>query len=216
MTFSYFTEGVAEYVMTLFPTDFKGVCIDVGAFDPLWISNSWIFERAGWDVYCIEPNPHCLPKLRAMRQNVIDFACGAESADDVDFYIYKTDWAGPNEKAETVWKGNAADTGLIRHEKTNGNIDDIVKVKVRTLDYIIGHYNLPIDHIDFLSIDVEKNEMSVLRGLSLWIWTPKVIAIENEFKTEDQHGWLASYGYVCINRIGVNDIYMKAVGMLKQ
>lgn len=205
----YVTEGVAEYVMSLFPSNFLGVCIDVGAFHPTWISNSWLFESMGWDTYCIEPNPHCIPKLKESRKNVIEFACGDSSKDDVDFYIYDTPWAGPNTCGNEIWRGEAADTGLIKHENTNGKITEVVKVNVRTLDFILGHNYLPISNIDYLSIDVEKNEMSVLRGLDLNRWTPRVISIENEFKTTDQHGWLSSYGYKCINRITVNDIYLR-------
>jgi FkbM family methyltransferase len=206
--YSYYTEGIAEFVMTQFPSDFTGVCIDVGAHNPLWLSNSWIFEQKGWDTYCIEPNPNCLPKLRQLRKNVIPFACSDSSPDEpVDFYIYRTEWAGPNEYHSDMWVGEAADTGLIKHSNTKGIIDRVVKVTVRTLDYILGYHGLPINHIDYLSIDVEKNEMAVLRGLDLTKWKPTIIVIENEFKTVDQHGWLTSYGYKCINRIGVNDIY---------
>lgn len=204
----YFTEGVPEYVMTLFPKNFRGVCIDVGAFHPTWISNSWIFEQAGWETYCIEPNPHCISKLKEARKNVIQFACGAESKDDVDFYIYETPWAGPRTNDDS-WRGEAADTGLIKHQAVTGKLCETIKVNVRTLDFILGWNWLPINNIDYLSIDVEKNEMDVLRGLDLTRWTPKVIVIENEFKTVDQHGWLSSYGYRVVNRITVNDIYQK-------
>ena len=204
----YFTEGVAEFVMTQFPSDFIGVCIDVGANDPLWLSNSWLFEKRGWATYCIEPNPNCIPKLRKYRKNVIPFACSDSSPDEpMDFYIYETNWAGPNIEGAPVWTGEGADTGLIKHENTRGKLKEVAKVTVRALDYILGYHGLPIDHIDFLSIDVEKNEMSVLRGLDLTKWKPTIISIENEFKTIDQHAWLTSYGYKCINRLGVNDIY---------
>jgi FkbM family methyltransferase len=205
----YFTEGVAEYVRTLFPKEFKGVCIDVGANDPFWLSNSWIFEQEGWLTYCIEPNPYCVPKLKEHRKNVIEFACSDKSEDCVDFYVYKTPWAGPNDEKKEIWEGMAADTGLLHHYNTSGELAEVVKVNTRTLDFILGWNWLPINNIDYLSIDVEKNEMAVLRGLSLIRWTPRVISIENEFQTPDQHGWLSSFGYTCVNRIGVNDIYRK-------
>jgi len=205
----YVTEGVAEYVMTLFPNNFRGVCIDVGAFHPTWISNSWIFEQAGWETYCIEPNPYCIPQLKELRKNVIEFACGSESKDDVDFYIYDTKWAGPKVENTDVWTDYAADTGLIKHKNVAGKLYEVVKVSLRTLDFILGWNWLPINNIDYLSIDVEKNEMEVLRGLDLTRWTPRVIVIENELKTADQHGWLSSYGYKVVNRITVNDIYQR-------
>jgi len=36
--------------------DYKGVFIEVGSFDPIVISNSFHFEKNGWDVYCFEAN----------------------------------------------------------------------------------------------------------------------------------------------------------------
>jgi FkbM family methyltransferase len=207
--YKYFTEGIAEYVMTLFPKEFKGVCIDVGANDPFWLSNSWIFEQAGWQTYCIEANPHYIPKLKRFRKNVIEFACSDKSIENVDFYIYETNHAGPNEENTEIWTGEASDSGLIKHEKPVGKLKEVIKVTTRTLDFILGWNYLPINNIDYISIDVEKNEMEVLRGLSLIRWTPRVVVLENEHQTIDQHAWMASYGYTCINRITVNDIYRK-------
>lgn len=69
MSDNYVTEGVGEYVLTLFK-GFRGVCVDVGAYEPYWMNNSWIFERIGWDTYCIEPNPNCIEKLKKERKNV--------------------------------------------------------------------------------------------------------------------------------------------------
>src|SRR4030067_3293017 len=147
MSDSYLTEGVAEYVMTLFPPDYLGVCIDVGAFHPRWLSNSWIFEQKGWDTYCIEPNPHCLPALKGERKNVIDFACGSENKDNIDFYIYRTLWAGYNDNDKEIWDGAGAYTGLIKHKESRGEIQDIVKVNVRTLDHILDNNNPPITKV---------------------------------------------------------------------
>lgn len=205
----YVTDGTAEYVRALFPKEFKGVCVEVGANDPFWISNSWIFEQEGWLTYCIEPNPHCIPALKKHRKNVIEFACGSSSVDDVDFYIYETDKAGPNHLKRPTWTGEGSYTGLIKHENAVGFIKETIKVKVRTLDFILGWNWLPINNIDYISIDVEGTEMDVLKGLSLIRWTPRVIVVENILQDVDQHGWLASYGYSCINRIGVSDIYRK-------
>lgn len=205
----YITEGLPEFIMTLFPKNFKGVCIDVGAFDPLWINNTYIFEQAGWEAYCIEPNPNCLPKLKQYRKNIIQLACGSENKDNVDFHIYRTPWAGYNEDNREVWDGEGAYTGLIKHEPSNGILQETIKVNVRTLDNILDYHNPPIKKVDYISIDVERNEMEVLRGFTMNWWLPKVIVIENEYKTADQHGWISSYGYRLINRITVNDIYLR-------
>lgn len=210
------TEGVPEYVVTLFPEGFKGVFVDVGAYDPLWISNSWIFEQAGWDVYCIEANPDRISKLQSMRKNVIELACGAENQDDVDFFIYCFGGAGPKDEPghpictlpgyEGQWSGEAAATGLIRHQGGDIALSRIVKVQVRTLDWVMTQVGQ--DHIDCLSIDVERNEMAVLRGCDLAKWKPKVIIIENIDQEQEQNDWLRQCNYRLVHRISVNDIWM--------
>jgi len=204
----YVTEGVAEYVATLFHPGFRGVCVDIGAFDPLWLSNSWLFEEAGWATYCIEPNPNCIPRLRASRKHVLEYACGSEHRDDVDLFVFRL---SENE-------GEAAGTGLIDHRRnpiTGAWHEDIfshvVKVKVRTLDWLMAH-DIRELHIDYLSIDVERNEMAVLNGIDLSRWRPKVVVIENIDEEAEQREYLEEAQYRRLRRIGVNDIYLRMIG----
>ena len=155
----YVTEGIAEFAIELFPKEFVGVGIDVGAYDPFWISNSYLFEYYGWDIHCIEPNKFCIPKLREFRKNVYEYACGDRNEDNVDLYIYKSPY-------EII--GEASGTGLLKH--TDPISESVFyrteKIKIRTLDWLIEN-ELKIDKLDYISIDVERNEMSVLRGFSI-------------------------------------------------
>jgi FkbM family methyltransferase len=217
----YLTYGEAEYCIKLFPENFKGVCVDIGAFDPFWISNSYLFNKLGWDVYCIEPNPHCIPKLKAYRKNVLQYACGSENKDDVDFYIFSIQYAGPqNGQKLEEWYGEAAASGLIKHTGTETIPQELVKVNVRTLDWLMEN-EIRQNHIDLLSIDVERNEIDVLRGIDLNRWNPKVIIIESLYNLDHgkdisnmdidpiQGEYLGRFGYKFIHRIPVNDIYIK-------
>jgi FkbM family methyltransferase len=203
----YVTEGVAEYVLTLFRPTFIGICIDVGAFDPFWISNSWVFEKMGWDTYCIEPNPNCIPKLKQYRKNVLEYACSYENKDDVELFVFNPD-------ENKGWRGEASGTGLIDHRldpQTGEGHKTIfsrsVKVKARTLDWLMEN-EIHQEHIDYLSIDVERNEMNVLLGTDLARWKPKVIVIEHFECDPDQTGYLKERNYRYVHRINYNDIYM--------
>jgi len=198
-----YSEGIAEYALTLFPKDFKGICVDVGAFDPFFLSNSWLFEEAGWDVHCVEPNPSCISRLKHFRKNFYVYACGLENKDDVDFFVYYN---------PTV--GEAAGTGLIDHRlnPTTGEFHKTIfshetKVKVRTLDWLMEN-EIKRDHIDYLTIDVERNEMDVLKGIDFNRWKIKVIIIENLDKDPEQSSLLKSFNYRYIHRIVYNDIYI--------
>lgn len=220
MASEYTTEGIAEYVLTLFPATFTGICLDVGAFDPFYISNSWIFERMGWDTYCIEPNPHCIPRLKQYRKNVLEYACGSENKDDVDLFVFNPNLylteknLGRPPTEQEIYLGEAAGTGLIDHcqnlvtgEWHKGIFSGTVKVKVRTLDWLMEN-EIKQDHIDYLSIDVERNEMEVLKGISLEIWKPKLIVIENLDEDLEQKNYLTERNYIQVYRMVFNDIYL--------
>lgn len=213
---SYLTDGTPEYVKTLFPPMYPGICVDIGAYDPFWINNSWIFEEIGWDTYCIEPNPNCIPRLKKYRKNVLEYACGSENKDNVELFVFSAPNAGPNLKKKEKWKGEAAGTGLSDFRKFNGRseyhisiYDRTVLVKMRTLDWLMEN-EIKKDKIDVLSIDVECYELEVLKGISLNRWKPKVIIIE-DLTPEDttQRDYIVSRGYRQVHRISVNDIYLK-------
>jgi FkbM family methyltransferase len=190
----YHTEGVGEYVLELFG-DYKGTCVDVGAYHSRWLSNSYLLEKNGWTVFCIEPNPHCMEMLKE-RSWVYDFAIGSENKDNIDFYIYNAGH-GPD--------GTAGVTGLIKH-KGLPVMRQNVKVKLRTLDWFLENC-AQIDNLDFLSIDVEGTEMQVLYGVDLDRWQIKVISIENVNNNPDQFEYLTSRGFTKTERFMFNDIY---------
>ena len=54
----------------------------------------------------------------------------------------------------------------------------IKKINVNTLDNIIRNSKFRVNDIDFLSIDVEGNELNVLKGLNFKKYRPKIILIE--------------------------------------
>jgi len=199
----YVTEGVAEYVLTLFK-GFRGVCVDIGAYHPYWLNNSWIFEKIGWDTYCIEPNPNCIPKLKEERLHVLEYACGSINKDSVPLFVYKN---------STV--GEAGGTGIMNSPHRIRSTDKWsfqeyigkVSVNIRTLDWLMENEILE-ENIDYLSIDVENSEIDVLKGTDLARWKPKIIVIENINEDDAQIQYLKDRGYRRVNRMIFNDIYV--------
>lgn len=190
---------VVELVLSLFPDGFKGVCIDVGAYHPTWLSNSYELEQSGWDVYCIEPNPYCIPDLLKERENVIQCAVSDANLDWAELYIYRAGH-GPNDMA--------GHTGLIEKDgiEEAGEVE-VVLVVVRTLNRLLP--DLKISTVDLLLIDTEGDEMGTLHGFDIEVWKPRVIVVENiEPKdTAQASSYLGQYGYVLRERIIFNDIY---------
>ena len=191
---------VSATVRALFPRDFRGVCIDVGAYHPTWLSNSYKLEQAGWDVWCIEPNPYCIPGLLGKRKNVLECAAGKHNIDQAPFYIYRAGH-GPDDMAGY--------TGLTEKcEEDKAGEYELTHVSVRTLNQLLDSSAIPVDRIDALLIDTEGTEMDVLRGFDIQAWRPKAIVIENiDPGNTEQSDYLQTRGYALRKRIIFNDIY---------
>jgi Methyltransferase FkbM domain len=86
---------------------------------------------------------------------------------------------------------------LIRHEE----------VQVVTLDDILAQADNP--RIDFLSIDVEGNDLQVLRGFDIQRHRPQLIIIEDDYRSRLRiYSHLKQQGYRLVKRTGSNNWYV--------
>jgi FkbM family methyltransferase len=176
----------------------QGFFIDVGAFDGIYMSNSFCFERQGWNGICIEPTPRYAELCRAHRPGSIclPVACvGNEGLEEVEF----------REEALGLVSGITAepdDPGLrntYRSFHTEFQGFNRIRVKAATLNSILEE-QLPFGTvIDFISLDVEGTETDVLRGLDIERYRPRVFVIEANTgpELEDLKDYLcAGFGYL--------------------
>ena len=84
----------------------------------------------------------------------------------------------------------------------------ICKVKVRSLTSLLDELNYPTN-IDFISIDTENTELDVLKGIDFTKYNIKALVIENNFNEPACADYLQQFGYKKINRIAVNDFFIK-------
>lgn len=182
-----------------------GIFVDVGAYHPIYLSNSYYFEKyKNFKVLCIEPTPIMFDELKKLRQNVYNYAASDENKDDVDFQFVQGPWDsfGYAGSGLHTYEGIRKETTVVNAHK----IEDI-KIKTRTLNHILSEAK--IDHIDAISIDTEGHELKVLNGLDFDKYAPKVCCIENFFSER----WLIDYmghkGYRYINRLHVDDFFIK-------
>lgn len=208
---------------SLFPPGFVGKMVDVGAYDPVVISNSWYFEQRGWDVLCIEPNPTLAPKLKRERKNVLTVACGKENKEKQPFEVYTMQ---PQPGLPPTLINEGAITGL---KVLDGDVDkEVVKerwwqymkhrdlvteykeilVDVRTLDWCLEQQGW--DNVHIVSIDVEGTEQDVLDGFDIEGWMPTVFCIENWWKDNRYEEYLEEFGFNLVMRTGdeMNEIYL--------
>lgn len=191
-----------KYIATLFPENYIGTCIEVGAYDGVFLSNTYHFEQKGWRSLCIEPIQSAFEACQKTRKECVNCCIAEKDADDKEFTIFHLD------------TNLCAISSLIPDQRLidshNSMITNISKclVKVRSLNSLLKELNFP-KNIDFISIDTENTELDVLKGLDLNKYDVKLICIENNFNESFCENYLNQFGYKKIHRIAVNDFYMK-------
>ena len=140
----------------------KGIYIDVGCHHPLINNNTYILYKNGWKGINIDLDFNSIDMFNYFRpndDNIITALSNKKGQADLYFFHNR---AAKNTISKLRGKGAKS----------------IKKIEVNTLDNIIKNSKFKIKHIDFLSIDVEGNELNVLKGLNFKKYRPKVISIE--------------------------------------
>lgn len=199
-SFSQFKEDL--FLLEIFKKNKAPVCIDVGANDGCYGSNSALLELHGWQCVLVEPNATLCKQILANRKPYKLFECAASSKEtEATLYLVK---------------GGALAHGLSTLEPNQENLQRIesnhfsyeqTTVKSRTLDSMLIEAKLST--VDVISIDVEGHELEALKGLSFKDWRPRIFIIEDNsvFKSKEIPAYMASYGYYPFFRTGVNDWY---------
>lgn len=200
MFYSQFGED--KLLSTYFDNDYKGVCVEVGAYDGITGSNTYHFEQKGWKTLCIEPIPESFNKCKSIRNEVINCCVSDYEKDNIDFTVIRLQ--DNNTSAISSLK---IDERLIEsHSSLINNIEKII-VNVKTLNTIFKETRFPKD-IDFISIDTENTELEVLKGLDFNIYNVKFLVIENNFNESIVEEYLVTKNFKKILRNAVNDFYV--------
>lgn len=195
---------VDQVLRSYFPNfSYKGVFFDVGAFEPITISNSYHFEMNDWDVYCFEANSELIPNLKNKRKNVFHYAIGDTNLDKITFNVVHTkpNWAASfsainiDSKYKDIFGWN------------NRWTQKQIEVQQKTLNYIIEN-EIQICKIDILSIDVEGGELNVLKGLDIRKYSPKIILVENVSDDIVLDNYIKSFDYKLDKKYAYNYFYI--------
>ena len=158
----YANWGVDIVVNAIFKNKNKGIYIDIGCHHPLINNNTYMLYKRGWSGINIDLDYSSIEMFNYFRPN--------------DFN-YKVALSSKKGEANLFFFHNRAPKNTLN--KANGKGAKLVKkIKTDTLDNIIKHSKLSIKEIDFLSIDVEGNELEILKGLNIKKYKPKVIVLE--------------------------------------
>ena len=198
----YGQHGEDAYIATLFPQLNNGICIEVGAYDGITISNSFHFEQKGWRSLCIEPIPSSFEKCKNIRKECYQCCIAEDDLEDKEFSIFHL-----NDNLCAISSLEPDERLIESHQHLITQVSKCM-VKVRSLNSLLEELNFPKD-IDFISIDTENTELSVLKGINFSVYNIKLLVIENNYNEPFCEDYLKQFGYKKIHRIAVNDFFMK-------
>ena len=141
---SYSQHNEDQILSIIFGGKASGTALEVGGYDGVTFSNTYLFEQKGWRTMIVEPMPDYVQKIRANRKATV-FECAAGSHRSTACF--------------TVAKGVESLSTLnptghqLENMQFHGAVLEQIQVPVRTLDDILE--SADVAKLDFVTIDVE-------------------------------------------------------------
>ena len=144
--------------------------IEVGCIDGLVISNTYYFEKNfQTKCYLFEPHKDYADLIRKNRpkSEFREYAISNIDNDEGEFF---QNFAGTFSNLTNEFEN------LYNKSSIFGGYEKVQNVKIRTLNSCINELN--INSIDFLSIDIEGNDILALEGMDFYNILPTITCIE--------------------------------------
>ena len=154
--------GVDLIITKLLNSKNKGIYIDVGCHHPFLNNHSYLLYKSGWEGINIDIDYNSIDMFNFFRKSDVNIQTAVtDHKGEVDLFFYHNRAA-----KNTISKEFGSDAK--KKKKINSD----------TLNNIIENSKFKNSKIDFVSIDVEGNEMNVLNGFNLKKYKPKLILLE--------------------------------------
>lgn len=195
LDYKFYSQHGEDYLIWKF-FDFKknGFFIDIGAFDGIYLNNTYSFEKNGWDGICIEANPLVFNICKKKRDcKCLNYALqNKRNIGNLPFYIDKTRlfFSLKNEKMKNFKK---------------------INIKTTNLNYILEKYLPNKKEIDFISINVKSVELNVLKGFNFFKYRPRILIVKanNEDLRKKIKKYLKRFGYFDARKMDVNSFFVR-------
>lgn len=166
---AYSQDGEDMILRRVFERQAKGFYIDVGAHHPYRYSNTCYFCRRGWKGINVDPNPDAIAAFRRARPADINVCVGvSDLPGSMLYHVF-------NEPALNTFD---VDLAAQRMQLAGYRLLESRNVPIRRLDDLLTEYLPPDQKVDFLSIDVEGMDLSVLRSNDWNRYRPLLLLVE--------------------------------------
>lgn len=148
----------------------NGIFVDLACADGITYNNTYFLEQyLNWSGLLIEPNPKFKESIKKYRtSNFIDYCISNQNDKEVDFRIDNLLLGG--------FVGEEFDNNYKTRKEELKNAE-IIRLKTKTLETVFNEFNMP-DTIDYLSLDVEGAEESILLNFNFDKYKFKFLTIE--------------------------------------
>lgn len=166
---SFSQEGEDLILERIFQDQNRGIYVDIGAHHPFRYSNTFKFYLKGWYGINIDAMPDSMNMFNKFRPRDINIeAAVSDKKETLFFYIF-------NDLAL-----NTFDAEVVKLYDNDKNFQLVEKKKIETqkLSDILENYLKNNEQIDFMNIDVEGLDLSVLHSNNWQKFKPLVILIE--------------------------------------
>ena len=144
----------------------KGFYVDIGAFNPIRGSNTYLLFKKGWSGINIDADENSIKIFNILRRKDYNFNYAISCSKKRELKLFY-------EKNSSGIKTTVAKF----RDLTLKNFK-IKQVKVSTFDNLIKKTTFYKRRIDFLNIDCEGSDLDVLKLVDIKIYRPRIICIE--------------------------------------
>jgi FkbM family methyltransferase len=174
---SYAQQGedlIVENILKMVGMKGPATYLDVGAYDPVFDSNTYALYRAGGHGVLVEPNPAKIARLESVRprDKTLNAGVGLSAQPTTgDYYVIAGQSAG---LLNTFSKEDAEE--LQRKSPGQKVIEKVLKMPLLNINTIMQEHlgGAP----NFLSIDTEGMDLDILKTVDFERFRPDVICVE--------------------------------------
>ena len=166
---SYAQEGEDMVLRRIFESQSHGTFIDIGAHHPLRFSSTYYFYKQGWRGVSIEPNPLVQRDFEKLRPHDRILVCGVSSeSNELNYFMFK-------EPAV-----NTFNPALASKRQSQGfELMSSQAIPVYTLSQLFENEFPSLANADFLNLDCQGDEISVLKSNNWNKYRPKHILVDH-------------------------------------
>jgi FkbM family methyltransferase len=187
-----------------FPGRRDGFYVDVGAYHPTKGSNTYLLRRRGWRGVNVDLDEAKILAFRILRPGDVNVVA-AVSDRVIVRAVYSDKWYSTRATLSTEI-ATGTDAAAFRRTR---------EVTTTTLTAILDASPFRDRPIDLLSVDVEGEDLNVLRGLDFGRYKPALVLVERlsteleDILDSDLHRLLMTLGYRFANWVGYTLFYRR-------